>query len=64
MSREREPAMSGQALPVVSLACTACQLVYEPDQADFASGNTGCPRCGGWTSIAQLGTGEVGGGQR
>jgi hypothetical protein len=45
-------------VPVVRLACTACQLVYEPDPADFGTGNTGCPRCGGWTWIAQLGSGE------
>jgi hypothetical protein len=41
---------------VVQLACTACQLVWEPDVADFGTGNTGCPRCNGWTWIAQLGT--------
>jgi hypothetical protein len=41
--------------PVVHLACTACQLVYEPDLAAFDIGNTGCPRCGGWTWIAQMG---------
>jgi hypothetical protein len=48
---------------VLRLACTACQLVYEPDVADFGNGNTGCPQCGGWTWIAQLGTGstDVGG---
>jgi hypothetical protein len=40
---------------VVQLACTACQLVYEPDFAAFDTGTTGCPRCGGWTWIAQLG---------
>lgn len=45
-------------LPVVMLACTTCRLVYEPELADFESGNTGCPRCGGWTWIAQLGTAE------
>jgi hypothetical protein len=44
--------------PVVTLACTACQLVYEPDLAAFGTGQLGCPRCGGWTWIAQLGTGE------
>jgi hypothetical protein len=43
-------------VPVVRLACTACQLVYEPDLASFGTGNTGCPRCGGWTWIAQLST--------
>jgi hypothetical protein len=42
--------------PVLELACTACQLVYEPDRADFGNGNTGCPQCGGWTWIAQLNT--------
>lgn len=41
-------------IPVVKLACTACQLVYEPDPAAFGTGDTGCPRCGGWTWIAQL----------
>ena len=49
-------------VPVVSLACTSCQLVYVPDLADFSAGNTGCPRCGGWTWIAQLGTAGDGGG--
>ena len=43
-------------VPVLRLACTACQLVYEPDLADFGNGNTGCPQCGGWTWIAQLNT--------
>jgi len=38
----------------VKLACTTCQLVYRPDFADFSTWNTGCPRCGGWTWIAQL----------
>jgi hypothetical protein len=41
--------------PVVHLACTACQLVYEPDLTAFTTGNTGCPQCGGWTWIAHLG---------
>jgi hypothetical protein len=50
-------------VPVVRLACTACQLVWEPDLADFGTGTTGCPRCSGWTWIAQLGTtpGDCGG---
>jgi hypothetical protein len=43
-----------EPLPVVKLACTACQLVYTPDPADFGTGNTGCPRCGGWTWIAEM----------
>jgi PHP family Zn ribbon phosphoesterase len=43
-------------VPVLRLACTACQLVHEPDLADFGNGNTGCPQCGGWTWIAQLNT--------
>ncbi len=42
--------------PVITLACTACQLVYQPQPADFESGNTGCPLCGGWTWIAELST--------
>jgi hypothetical protein len=48
---------------VLRLACTACQLVYEPELADFGNGNTGCPQCGGWTWIAQLNTSrtELGG---
>lgn len=50
-------------LPVVKLACTSCQLVYEPELADFESGNTGCPRCDGWTWIAQLGPADAGGGR-
>jgi hypothetical protein len=50
-------------VPVVRLACTACQLVWEPDLADFGTGTTGCPRCSGWTWIAQLSTtpGDCGG---
>jgi hypothetical protein len=43
-------------VPLLRLACTACQLVYEPEVADFGNGNTGCPQCGGWTWIAQLPT--------
>jgi hypothetical protein len=50
----------GDHIPVVRLACTACQLVYEPDPAAFGTGNTGCPRCGGWTWIAQLGAHTAG----
>jgi hypothetical protein len=45
-------------VPVVKLACTGCQLVYEPDPAAFVTGSTGCPRCGGWTWFAQLGPAE------
>ena len=56
---DRSPA----AVAVVLLACTSCQLVYQPDAADFGTGTTGCPRCSGWTWIAQLGTapGDCGG---
>ena len=43
-------------MPVIWLACTSCQLVYQPDPSAFESGATGCPRCGGWTWIAQLGS--------
>jgi hypothetical protein len=52
-------------IPVVKLACTACQLVYEPDPSAFGTGDTGCPRCGGWTWIASLSAppAEVGGAQ-
>jgi hypothetical protein len=54
---------SSREVPVVRLACTACQLVWEPDLADFDTGTTGCPRCQGWTWIAQLSTtpGDCGG---
>jgi hypothetical protein len=38
-----------EPLPVVKLACTACQLVYPPTQPISEPRNTGCPRCGGWT---------------
>lgn len=50
--------MSARLVPVIKLACTACQLVYTPDPAAFSTGNTGCPRCGGWTWIAELGLAE------
>lgn len=52
-------------VPAVVLACTACELVYEPDRAAFGSGRTGCPECGGWTWIAQLGPvdGDAGSGR-
>jgi hypothetical protein len=46
-------------VPVVQLACTGSELVYQPDLNAFESGMTGCPRCGGWTWIAQLGPAEV-----
>ncbi|PZS34681.1 MAG: hypothetical protein DLM61_03170 [Pseudonocardiales bacterium] len=63
--RRSDVARLGELLPVVKLACTACQLVYTPDPANFETGNTGCPRCGGWTWIAELvPSAEVGGGQR
>jgi hypothetical protein len=48
-------------IPGVKLACTACQLVYQPDRFAFGSGKSGCPRRGGWTWIAQLGTSCAGG---
>jgi hypothetical protein len=59
--RERDVAHRTVGVPVVALACTACQWVYQPDRAAFESGMTGCPRCGGWTWIAQLGAGQAGG---
>lgn len=48
-------------VPVIQLACTACQLVYTPDPAVFGTGNTGCPRCGGWTWTARLAATDVAG---
>ena len=36
----------------VILGCMTCERTYEPTIADFASGQTGCPICGGWTFIA------------
>lgn len=38
----------------VVLACTTCEHVYEPDLDTWDGGETGCPRCGGWTFIAEL----------
>jgi ribosomal protein S27AE len=38
----------------VVLACTSCEHVYEPDLDTFDGGETGCPRCGDWTFIAEL----------
>ena len=38
----------------VVLLCTACQAAWEPEPADWATGNTGCRYCGGWTWIGQL----------
>lgn len=49
--------------PVVTLACSACHLVYQPDLAAFGTGTTGCPRCGGWTWVASLVEATAGGGQ-
>ena len=40
--------------PGVVLVCTACQAAWEPEEVDWASGNTGCRYCGGWTWIGQL----------
>ena len=45
--------------PVVTLACTSCQHVYPLEPAAFGTGNTGCPRCGGWTWIVRLDHGDV-----
>jgi hypothetical protein len=56
--RERRIVRLPGAAPVVKLACTTCQHVYERDLAHFQTGDTGCPRCGGWTWIAQLGSAE------
>jgi hypothetical protein len=42
-----------QSLGMV-LACGSCQWVYEPTEGDFGRGNTGCPKCGGWTMVAEL----------
>ena len=61
MSAEIQRLRLVAALPVVQLACTACQLVYQPDLTDFSTGNTGCPHCGGWTWVAQLTTSDTGG---
>ncbi len=56
MTGDCQPHIVGlpSVVPIVQLASTTCQHVYEPDYAAFASGSTGCPRCGGWTWIAQL----------
>lgn len=59
-NRERD-AQSATDAPVAQLACTACEVVYQPDRAAFESGTTGCPRCGGWTWVAQFGAGQDGG---
>ena len=45
--------------PVVTLACSSCQHVYPLEPAAFGTGNTGCPRCGGWTWIVRLDHGDV-----
>lgn len=49
---------------VLTLVCTVCEHAYEPGLAAFGTGRTGCPRCGGWTWIARVGSGggELGGG--
>jgi hypothetical protein len=54
--REREVTLQTTVVPVLALACTTCELLYEPDPTAFGTGTTGCPRCGGWTWIAQLGS--------
>lgn len=59
--RERHVARLAELLPVVKLACTACQHIYQPSPADFGSGTTGCPLCGGWTWIAELSASQAGG---
>jgi len=38
----------------VVLGCTGCEHVYEPDLDAWVRADTGCPRCGGWTFIAEL----------
>lgn len=54
MNAEDGPTQSADG--IVLLTCSSCELVYQPDLSAFPSGNTGCPRCGGWTWIAQLAT--------
>jgi hypothetical protein len=56
MSAGREHGVTHRACgnPVLVLVCTACELVYQPHPTAFTTGSTGCPRCGGWTWIAQL----------
>ena len=55
-NREREAPHEVTGVQALTLTCTACQLVYEPDPTAFGTGTTGCPRCGGWTWIAHLGS--------
>jgi hypothetical protein len=50
----RVPERLSALLPSVIIACTACQNAWEPEPADWETGNTGCPDCGGWTFIASL----------
>jgi hypothetical protein len=38
----------------VVLACGACQHAYEPLGESWQVGDVCCPRCGGWTMIAQI----------
>jgi hypothetical protein len=59
MNAEDRPTLSADGIVLV-LTCTSC---YQPDLSAFPSGNTGCPRCGGWTWIAQLATTETTGSQ-
>lgn len=42
-------------IPLV-LLCTGCGHVFEPDLVAAVS-ETGCERCGGWTWIADSGSG-------
>jgi hypothetical protein len=50
----------GDHVPMVRLAWTTCQHVYEPDPVAFGTGNIGGPRRGGWTWIAELGCSDTG----
>jgi hypothetical protein len=56
MNADREHGVTHRACgnPVLALVCTTCQLVYQPHPTAYSTGSTSCPRCGGWTWIAQL----------
>lgn len=63
MNTDGTPNRCAAEIPAVVLTCTSCELVYQPDLSTFTSGNTGCPRCGGWTWIAHLATSDTSGAQ-
>lgn len=54
--RVRAEAWDAAAPPRVLLVCADedCGTKWEPSYQEIAEGQTGCPKCSGWTFVASL----------